>query len=259
MTVNELLEKLCKEYILKETRSKYKYRLVTPFTMPNGEAISFTVEIKNENEILLDDAALVYRYFDLNFFEPKTSALDSIGEICKNFGISSADSFSKIINTNDKFAIYDFYDYINAIIRLSDILFFKTAQKEKSDFLDRFREFIKNNLTAEYRYFREGIKPYDANDDFVVDAALSNDNQKWVIVNGIYTPSNATEINLSLMYYKYKMKLDVESILIFDDLDKYAKRSKINRLLNDSDTTIATFDEQGQKKLEDVVRKRLHK
>ena len=69
MTVNELLEKLCKEYILKETRSKYKYRLVTPFTMPNGEAISFTVEIKNENEILLDDAALVYRYFDLNLVE----------------------------------------------------------------------------------------------------------------------------------------------------------------------------------------------
>ena len=44
-----------------------------------------------------------------NFFEPKTSALDSISEICKNFGISNNDSFSKVINTGDKFAIYDFY------------------------------------------------------------------------------------------------------------------------------------------------------
>lgn len=257
MKMNDLLEKLCKEYLVKETRNKYKYRIVTPFTMPNGESISFTIEFRSDNEILLDDAALIYRYFDLNFFEPKTSAIDSISDICKSFKILNNDSFAKIINLTDRYAIYDFYDFINALIRLSDIVFYKSAQREKNDFIERLNEFIKEHLSAQFRYFREGIKPYDKNDDFVVDAALSNDNKKWVILNGIYTPSKATEINLSLMYYKHEQGLDIESILVFDDLDKYAKKSKINRLLNYTDTTIATFDEQGRKRLEEVIKKRL--
>lgn len=256
--IEELLKKLCKDFIIEETRSKFKYKIVTPFTLPGGESISFIAQIISENEILLDDKALIFRYFDLNFFEPKNIAIQSMDEICKNFGIVSGDSFQKIIDVNDRFGSYDFYDYLNALIRLSDILMFKLEARERNDFIERLINYVKQEFDVKFRYFSEGIKPYDPKNDFKVDIALSKNEDKWVLINGIYSQSRIPEINLSLMHYKYQQKLNIESILVFDNMDGYTKSGgKLNRLLNYIDTPIPTFDNDGMNRLHEIIEKRL--
>ena len=256
-TINNILDKLCKEFIVEKTRSKFKYKITTPFVYPNGEFVEFLIEIIDENTIILDDLSNTYKYFDLNFFEPTSTAQDKISDICKSFQITNSDSFSKIISLNSKYYIHDIYDFINSLIRLSDIIYYKHSQKDKNSFIFDLVSFIKDGVEAKYKYFSAGIKPYDNDDEFKVDIALSNDNEKWVLVNGIRNQNQATEKNLSIVHYKYELHVEMESILVFENLETFSKGKKINRLLNYADTTIPTFDKMGQSRLEEVVNKRL--
>ncbi|GEM_PF-3342549 len=257
--IEELLKKLCKNFTIEETRNKFKYKITTPFTLPCGEQISFIAQIISDKEILLDDKAFIFRYFDLNFFEPKNSAIESMDEICKNFGIASGDSFQKIITIDDRFCEYDFYDYINALIRLSDIIFYKPEQREKNDFIEQLINYVRDGFDVKTKFFSSGVKPYDSKDDFKVDIALSTDDKKWVLINGIYNQNRMSEINLSLMYYKFEHKLEIESILVFDNMDAYVKKGgKLNRLLKYIDTPVATFDDDGKAKIKETLEKRLY-
>jgi hypothetical protein len=257
MSVDTLLEALCKEYTLSKTRNKFKYKLTTPFSMPNGELIEFIIMIINDNEILLDDMAFVYRYYDMNFFDPKSNALDKITDICKSFAVSTDSSFTKLVNVKSPYAIYDVYDFINALIRLSDVVFFKPQNREKSHFIEDLIGFVKTEINAQFKFISAGIKPFDKDDEFKVDIALSNNKINWVVVNGVLNHSQALETNLSIIHYKYELNIDVESILVFENLDQFSKGKKINRLLNYADTTIPHFDATGQKRLKEIAEKRL--
>lgn len=258
-TVEELFEKFCNQYRIKVSpRDKYRAKIITPFGGLDSDPISFTVQYVNEYTLVLNDEFLTYRYFDKNFYDPTSNALDIASTILKTYDINE-DEFrmTKQIDLNSKYWREDILDFITGLIKLQDLTFLKRETIIK-EFIEIVKEYVRSNFDTQYKYFGEGIKPFDTESLYPVDIALSNDNKKFVNIYAISSHSRLTEATLSMMYYRYEApEAEFHNISIFDELSKFAKGSKYKRLVALSDKSLPDFGDFDKKILTEEINKRL--
>lgn len=256
--IDKLLEELCKTYRTKHSKiKKHTYKVITPFSLMNSDPITFIVEQTSENSVRLRDNLLLYRYFDMSFYDPSNTALNIMKNILKTFSITEDNyEFSKVINLEKNDYIYEMIDYVNGLIRLSDITFLK-RENLKREFYDIVREFIEKEINSKYKYFNQGLIGIDTENNYPIDFSLSNDKNKWVIINAISSPNKINEATINLMYYQHIRQEPVYSISIFDELSSLVKGKKANRLINYTDKIISDLGEESKSIIKKQIERNL--
>jgi len=241
MDIKSIFEKFCNEYKVKiSPKNRFKAKIITPFGGLDSEPITFIAEI-DEKYLYLNDNLAIYRFYDRNFYDPSNNALDIISSILKNYGIEENEFyFTKKIPLNDKFLNEEILDYITGLIKLEDIVFLKREIIFK-EFGEIVENFIKENLNAKYRYFHESIKPFDDENLYPVDIALSNDNKNFIAIHIITSHNKINEATISMMYYRYETEAKLYNISIFEEAKKFFKGNKYKRLLALSNKILDSF------------------
>jgi len=258
-SIQEIFEEFCNKYRFKlSPNNKFKAKIITPFGGLDNDPISFIVEQVDEETLILNDGLSIYRFYDKNFYDPSDNALDIAKSILKQYETNNDEfKFVKTIKLSSDIWREEILDYITALIRLQDLTFFKRETIIK-EFLEIVREFIKDNVKAEYRYFSQGIERFDPDNLYPVDVALSNDNINFINIYAISSHPKLTESALSMMYYRYEAKEGrFFNITIFDELSKFAKSNKLKRLYSLSDKQLIEFGDIEKKVLLEEIDKHL--
>jgi len=202
--IKEIFERFCNEYKIKiSPKNKFKAKITTPFGGLDNDPISFTAEI-DESYLILNDNYLIYRNYDKNFYDPTNTALDIINNILKTYNIDEKEfKFTKKIPLDSNYLKEEIIDYITALVRLQDITFLKREIIIK-EFSDIVENFIKNNVNSKYSYFNQSLSPFDNENIYPVDIALSNDNKKFFVIHTITNTNKLNEATISMMYYRYE-------------------------------------------------------
>ena len=257
--IKEIFEEFCQKYRVKlSPRNNFKAQIVTPFGGLDSDPIIFNAELIDENILILDDALSTYMFYDKNFYDPSSNAQDIMMSVLKTYGLNENEfKMIKTIDLNSQYWQEEILDFITALIRLQDLTFLKKEIIVK-EFVEIVKQYIKENFTTQYRYFSEGIKPYDPENLYSVDIALSNDNKNFVSIYAISSHTKLTESTLSMMYYRYEaVEGSFYNISIFDELSKFAKGNKYKRLVALSDKTLPDFGDFDKKILAEEIHKRL--
>lgn len=258
-TIAEIFEEFCSQYRVKiSPRDKFKAKIITPFGGLDSDPISFTVKQVDENTLLLSDELLTYRFYDKNFYDPTANALDIASSILKTYDMSEDEfKMTKSIDLSNSYWQEEILDFITGLIKLQDLTFLKRETVIK-EFLEIVKEYIRTHFDVPYKYFGEGIKPYDTENLYPVDIALSNDNKNFINIYAINSQNKLTEATLSMLYYRYEATTsDFYNISIFDELSKFAKGSKYKRLVALSDKSLPDFGDFDKRILTEEIGKRL--
>lgn len=257
MDIKSIFEKFCNEYKVKiSPKNKFKAKIITPFGGLDSDPITFIAEI-DDKYLYLNDNLSIYRFYDKNFYDPSNNALDIISSILKNYGMEENDFyFTKKIPLNDEFLNEEILDYITGLIKLEDIVFLKREIIFK-EFAEIVESFIKENINAKYKYFHESIKPFDDEDLYPVDIALSNDNKNFIAIHIITSQNKMNEATISMMYYRYETDALLYNVSIFDEAKKFVKGNKYKRLWALSDKIFDSFGKFERKILLEEAEKKL--
>jgi len=255
--IKEIFEKFCNEYRVKiSPKNKYKAKIITPFGRLNNDPVSFIAEIDGEY-LYLDDNLSIYRFFDANFYDPSNNALDLMSFILRYYDLEEDEfHFKKKIPLNSKNLHNEILDYITALLRLEDIVFLKREHILK-EFAEIVEKYIKENVTAKYKYFHESLKPFDDENLYPVDIALSNDNKNFVAIHIITSTNKINEATISMMYYRYETEANLYNVSIFDELTKYVKSNKTKRVFALTDKVLESFGNFEKKILLEEIKHKL--
>jgi len=257
--IKDIFEEFCNRYRVKiSPKDKFKAQIVTPFGGLDSDPIVFNARLEGENTLVLDDALATYMFYDKNFYDPSSNAQDIIMTILKTYGLDE-DEFKmiKTVNLGSKYWQEEILDFITALVKLQDLTFLKKETVLK-EFVEIVKRFIKENFHAKYSYYSGGIKPFDSENLYPVDIAISNDNKNFVTIYAISSHSKLTEATLSMMYYRYEAQEgSFYNISIFDEMSKFAKGNKYKRLVALSDKTLPDFGDFDKKILAEEIHKRL--
>lgn len=119
------------------------------------------------------------------------------------------------------------------------------------------REFIEKEINSKYKYFNQGLIGIDTENNYPIDFSLSNDKNKWVIINAISSPNKINEATINLMYYQHIRQEPVYSISIFDELSSLVKGKKANRLINYTDKIISDLGEESKSIIKKQIERNL--
>ncbi|DAB34089.1 MAG TPA: hypothetical protein CFH82_06960 [Sulfurospirillum sp. UBA12182] len=259
MEINNIFDEFCNKYRIRiSPRDRFKAKITTPFGGLDSDPISFVAKLEDSKTLVLNDELLTYRFFDKNFYDPTSNALDIAMNILKTYGVDENEfKYIKKIDLSSNYWQEDVLDYITALIKLQDLIFLKKEIVIK-EFLEIIKEYIKNNFDVKYKFYSQGIEAYDSESLYPVDIALSNDNKKFVNIYAINNHNKLTESTMSMMYYRYEApQAEFYNISIFDELSKFAKGNKYKRLMALSDKALPDFGDFDKKILKEEINKRL--
>ena len=135
--------------------------------------------------------------------------------------------------------IAKFFD-VDVDYLLSNIVFLKREHILK-EFAEIIEKYIRENVNVRYKYFHESLKPFDDEDLYPVDIALSNDNKNFITIHIISSSNKINEATISMMYYRYETNATLYNVSIFDELPKYVKSNKIKRVFALTDKVLDSF------------------
>lgn len=216
----EFKEKVCKEIHLLE-EGVNRYRIFTPFQFEDGDHLSIVLKKMDEVWFLTDEG---HTFMHLSY-DMDVNILDNgprakiISNVLSNFNVSEKNG-AIISYLNGKGNGNVFYNYVQALIKISDISYLN-KERVKSTFMDDFKNFIISVVPIERIKFNYIDPKHDVKGLYPVDIKI-NGMPKPLFVFGINSDGKCRDTTISLQQYE-RWNLNFKSLSIFEDQETISR------------------------------------
>lgn len=199
-----------------------RYRVFTPFEFDDGDHLSIVLKKTNGAYVFTDEAhTIMHMSYDMDVSALKKGNRQKImTNVLSNFGLEeeNGEIFIKV-NGNDFGA--SFYNYIQALIKISDLSYLSKEQV-RSTFYEDFQALVKDTVPANRYAFDYTHPEFDMEKKYPVDCRI-NGMLKPLYLFAIPNDSKCKDVMIS-MYQFERWSLKYNSITIFEDQETINRR-----------------------------------
>ncbi len=232
--IKDLQQKLCKDLCLNvriEKRGEL-YCIDTPFCFPDGDSYQIYLEKGEDGKARLTDKGhlLMQMSYDMDIDTLYKGARNNLRKkILGEVGMKETEDGEFYIDTPIEYLGEEIFTFGQGLTRVYDLLLLQRSHVS-SDFYDDLEGELCQMLgkkKIKKDYLVEGIENKEL---YQVDFFFKGKNDKQVYLYGIPNSNKARLTTVCLEHFNSK-KLEFESLLIFEDIEKIAKKD-VERLRN---------------------------
>lgn len=213
--------KVCAELSL-ESRGTGQYLVETPFTFDDGDHL--TIVLRNrDGEWVLTDEGNTYMHLSYDIDEKALTEGNRqkiIADTLACFGVEDLGGELSIPVKDGEYG-NALYDFVQALLRISDLTFLSREQVA-AVFEEDFLEFFSERLPEERRESKWHHPTYDPEGHYPADWHINGADRPTVIY-GLNTDASVMAATISLQVYE-KWEYPVRSLGIFADQEKISRR-----------------------------------
>jgi hypothetical protein len=205
-----------------------RYRIFTPFTFDDGDHIVIVLKLENVGWVLSDEGhTFMHLSYSLEERSYQTGTRQKIIENTlsmyriENRGGELVVTFEQRSGTETKTAGNVLYDFIQAILKISDVTFL-SRDRVQTTFTEDFRALIANTVPANRRAFEWFNHNLDPKGHYKVDVYVNGSTSPPLAIYALSSDLHVRDATISLLKFE-QWGLHVRSLGVFEDQEEIAR------------------------------------
>ncbi len=237
MIVSMLREAVCRSVAIFE-QGKDRYRVLTPFTFPDGDRFCPILQKTGSKWSFSDDGStfmrMTYRINDDSIMAGTRGKI--IEQAIQSFGLTNTGGVLAITVNGGDFGSA-LYGFTQAVLRISDVALWN-KQNPKSSFVEEFKQTIKDAVAAQSEYqFNWSDKLLDPKQVYPVDCRIAA--RLPLFIFGVHNEAKCDSATIVIQHYRKKIER-FNTVVIYESQEEIGRKN-VARLTDVADKQFASL------------------